>query len=84
MCRLGEDHGTALVNSTLCRKRVVGVLTRSSLGIAELYMVLAMLFRPNGLALELFDTNESDVVRAHDFIIALPKTDTKGVRIVVG
>jgi hypothetical protein len=43
-----------------------------------------MLFRPNGLALELFDTNESDVVRAHDFIIALPKTDTKGVRIVVG
>lgn len=63
---------------------MMGMLTTSSLGIAELYLVLAMLFRPNGPALELFKTDESDVVRAHDFIIALPKIDTKGVRVTVG
>jgi cytochrome P450 len=43
----------------------------------------AMLFRPGGLALQLFQTDESDVVRAHDFIIALPRLDTKGVRATV-
>lgn len=43
-----------------------------------------MLFRPSGLALELFDTDESEVVRAHDFIIALLKIETEGVRVTVG
>jgi hypothetical protein len=63
---------------------LVALLTRSTLGIAELYLVLAMLFRPSGLALELFDTDESEVVRAHDFIIALLKIETEGVRVTVG
>ncbi|OSS47233.1 hypothetical protein B5807_10115 [Epicoccum nigrum] len=53
------------------------------LGLAELFLTLAMLFRPGGLELQLFQTDESDVVRAHDFILALPRLDTKGVRVTV-
>ncbi|KAH6615377.1 cytochrome P450 [Boeremia exigua] len=53
------------------------------LGLAELYLVLAMLFRPDGPALQLFETDESDVVRAHDFILALPRLDSKGLRVTV-
>lgn len=46
-------------------------------------LVLSVLFRPEGPAMELFETDESDVIQAHDFILPLPKLDTKGVRIIV-
>lgn len=81
---LGEDREIALVNSTLFVRVTDHSLTNASLGLAELYLALAMLFRPNGPALEPFETDESDVVRVHDFIIALPKLDTEGVRVTVG
>ena len=42
--------------------------------------VLSVLFRPEGPAIELFETDESDV---HDFLLPLPKLDTNGVRIIV-
>lgn len=42
-----------------------------------------MLFRRQGPKLELYQTDESDVTRVHDFIIALPKLDTKGIRVTV-
>ncbi|KAF2203658.1 cytochrome P450 [Delitschia confertaspora ATCC 74209] len=54
-----------------------------NLAMAEMSLCLAMLFRPNGPKLELFETDESDVKQAHDFLIPLPKVDTKGVRAIV-
>ena len=56
----------------------------SSLGQAELYLALAVLFRPQAPKLELYQTDETDVTRVHDFIIALPKLDTKGIRVTIG
>lgn len=44
--------------------------------------MLAVLYRPGGPAFELFETDESDVVQAHDFLIPLPKLGTKGIRVV--
>ncbi|KAI0399779.1 cytochrome P450 [Xylaria palmicola] len=55
----------------------------SNLALAEISLVLAVLFRPNGPKLELFETDESDVRVAHDFGVPLPKLDTKGVRALV-
>ncbi|TGJ82761.1 hypothetical protein E0Z10_g6001 [Xylaria hypoxylon] len=52
----------------------------SNLALAEISLVLAVLFRPNGPKLELFETDETDVRVAHDFGVPLPKLDTKGVR----
>lgn len=48
-----------------------------------MYIVLATLFRPNGLIMNLFETDESDVESVHDFSLPLPRLDTKGVRITV-
>jgi hypothetical protein len=48
-----------------------------------MYSALAALFRPNGPKLELFETDESDVTRAHDFIVSLPKVESKGIRVTV-
>ncbi|KAI0103057.1 cytochrome P450 [Nemania sp. FL0031] len=55
----------------------------SNLAMAEISLVLAVLFRPNGPKLELFETDETDVRVAHDFGVPLPKLDTKGVRAFV-
>lgn len=54
-----------------------------SLAMAELSLCLAVLHRPGGPELELFKTDESDVKHVHDFLIPLPKVDTKGVRVLV-
>lgn len=50
---------------------------------AQISLALAVLFRPNGPSLELFETDETDVIQAHDFLVPLPKLDSKGVRVVV-
>ncbi|KAI0544741.1 cytochrome P450 [Xylaria curta] len=55
----------------------------SNLAMAEISLVLAVLFRPNGPKMELFETDESDVRVAHDFGVPLPKLDTKGVRALI-
>jgi hypothetical protein len=55
-----------------------------SLAWAELYVTIAALFGPDsGLRLELFETDERDVLYLHNFGAAHPKLDTKGVRVVV-
>ncbi|KAI4273156.1 MAG: hypothetical protein LQ337_004828 [Flavoplaca oasis] len=54
-----------------------------NLAMAELYIVLAVLYRSGGAKLELFETQESDVTPAHDFLIPLPRLDSKGVRVVL-
>lgn len=63
------------------------LLTRAdvtgSLAYAELNMTVATLMRPAGPRLRLFQTDESNIVPAHDFLIPLPKLDTKGVRVTV-
>ncbi|KAF2248555.1 cytochrome P450 [Trematosphaeria pertusa] len=51
---------------------------------AEMHLALAVLYRPDGPKLELFETDESDVKRVHDLIIPLPKLDSKGIRAIVG
>ncbi|UKZ75992.1 hypothetical protein TrVFT333_003688 [Trichoderma virens FT-333] len=55
----------------------------SALAMAEMSLVLAVLYRSNGPKLELYETDESDVKQAHDFLIPLPKLSTKGVRALI-
>ncbi|GAP91441.1 putative cytochrome P450 [Rosellinia necatrix] len=55
----------------------------SNLAMAEISLVLAVLFRPHSLRFELFETDESDVRVKHDFGVPLPKLDSKGVRAFV-
>ena len=50
---------------------------------AEMSLVLAVLYRSDGPKLELFETDESDAKMTHDFLIPLPKVDTKGIRAIV-
>lgn len=49
----------------------------------ELNKTLSTVFRPGAPRLELFETNESDIVQAHDYIIPLPNLDSKGLRVKV-
>lgn len=44
--------------------------------------LLAALFRKNGPQFELYETDKSDVSLAHDFVVPLPKVETKGVRVM--
>lgn len=55
----------------------------SSLAMAELYLIIAIMFRPDGPKLSLFETDESDVQFVRDFVMGFPKPDSRGVRIVV-
>jgi hypothetical protein len=45
---------------------------------AELSLSLAVLHRPNGPKLELYETDEIDVIQEHDFMIVFPKITVKG------
>ncbi|KAL3431443.1 cytochrome P450 [Aspergillus tetrazonus] len=54
-----------------------------NLAMAELSLCLAVLHRPGGPELGLFETDETDVKQVHDFLIPLPSIDTKGIRVVV-
>ena len=55
----------------------------ASLAMAELYITTALLFRPGGPKLSLFETDESDIQFVRDFVMGFPKPDSKGVRVVV-
>lgn len=54
-----------------------------SLAYAELYLSLAIMFRPGAPKLALYHTEESDVYPNMDLFIVAPKPDTKGCRVVV-
>ncbi|KAE8311594.1 cytochrome P450 [Aspergillus transmontanensis] len=54
-----------------------------NLAMAEISLILAVLYRPNGLKLELYETDETDVVIAHDFMVPMPKVTSKGVRVLI-
>ena len=44
--------------------------------------MLAAIFRPGAPAFRLFETDESDVIAVHDYIVPFPRLDSKGVRII--
>ncbi|KAL8767783.1 MAG: hypothetical protein Q9194_005881 [Teloschistes cf. exilis] len=54
-----------------------------NLAYAEISIVLAVLYRPGGPQFELYKTDENDITHVHDFLLPLPKLDTKGVRMLV-
>lgn len=54
---------------------------QSSLALMEIYLGLAHVFRK--FRLQLYQTDRSDVIMAHDFFLPCPKVDTKGVRVKV-
>lgn len=56
----------------------------SSLAWAELYLTVGTVFRPEGgPKLELFETDETDVLYNRDFYAAFPSPGTQGVRVMV-
>ncbi len=57
------------------------MLTRSSLAQAVLYMGLAAVFRK--FSFELYETDVSDTILAHDYFVPTVKLDTKGIRVKV-
>jgi cytochrome P450 len=52
-----------------------------NLGRAEVTMTLAAVVR--SFELELFQTDQSDVEMAHDFVTPMPRSDSKGIRVVI-
>ena len=57
------------------------ILTFDSLAYMELHLMLGRLFRQ--FELELYQTDESDVLLAHDWFLPSPKLDSKGIRVKV-
>ncbi|PWY68620.1 putative cytochrome P450 [Aspergillus heteromorphus CBS 117.55] len=55
-----------------------------NLALAEMYWVLAVIFRPGAPRLELFETTEADVVPVRDYVGGIPEFGTKGLRVKVG
>lgn len=62
-----------------------------NLAYTELYLALACIFRQYGLndqknlggVIELFDTTIEDVEIQFDQFVAIPKADSKGVRVLI-
>ncbi|KAL4884660.1 putative cytochrome P450 [Aspergillus karnatakaensis] len=54
-----------------------------TLAYAEMYWVMAVLFRPGAPDLKLFETDESDVVQSVDLLVPRPKLDSRGLRATV-
>lgn len=48
-----------------------------------MYIMLAVLFRPGGPQMRLYETDESDVKFECDFGVSSPRLGSKGVRVVV-
>ncbi|KAK4206663.1 putative cytochrome P450, putative EED11494.1 cytochrome P450 [Rhypophila decipiens] len=61
--------------------------SRNCLGInlanAEMNHAMAVLFRPGGPKLSLYETDESDIAQAVDFLMPLPKLDSRGTRVMI-
>ncbi|KAI1752747.1 putative cytochrome P450 [Xylaria castorea] len=51
-----------------------------NLALAEINWALVVLFRPNGPKLSLYETNESDITPARDFLLPLPRAGSRGCR----
>ncbi|PSN59687.1 cytochrome P450 [Corynespora cassiicola Philippines] len=55
---------------------------RTNLAYAEMNHLLAALFRKGGLKFQLHQTTKSDVVPFHDFVVSLPKSNSKGIKMI--
>ncbi|KAI1335896.1 putative cytochrome P450 [Xylariaceae sp. FL0016] len=53
-----------------------------NLATAEINFMLAALFRPGAPKFKLYETDETDVIAVHDYIVPLARLDSKGVRVV--
>jgi hypothetical protein len=47
------------------------------------YHILAQIFRPGALDMQLYETDELDVVPAHGYLFVMPKISSKGVRVTI-
>lgn len=56
-------------------------LSTSSLAYAEMLFAIAMIVR--NFDLELFETSLKDVEVVHDYFVALPRRDSKGVQVKI-
>lgn len=54
-----------------------------SLAYAEMYMAIATMFRPGGPKMSLYETDDSDIEVAVDLILASPKLNGRGTRVVI-
>lgn len=60
---------------------MANLMNPSSLAYAELYLTAATVFRR--FEIELFETTIKNIEIAHDFFVAAPSLDSKGVRAVI-
>ncbi|KAJ5808865.1 cytochrome P450 [Penicillium riverlandense] len=54
-----------------------------NLAYAEMYWAMAVMFRPNAPRFELYETDESDISQSVDFLMPLPKLDSRGTRVTI-
>ncbi|MCJ1386411.1 hypothetical protein MMC17_009537 [Xylographa soralifera] len=54
-----------------------------NLALAELSLAIAVLFRPGAPRLRLHETDHTDTDHVHDYVVPLPRLETKGVRATV-
>ena len=54
-----------------------------SLAYAEINQAMAVMFRPNAAELSLFETAESEIAQAVDFLMPLPKLESRGTKVMV-
>ncbi|KAK4197369.1 putative cytochrome P450 E-class, group IV, partial [Triangularia verruculosa] len=54
-----------------------------NLAYADMYILLATLFRPGGPKMTLYETDESNVKFECDFGVSSPRLESKGVRVVI-
>lgn len=67
-----------------CESRLYGETdVNCSLAYAEMNWALAIIFRPMAPELTLFETDESDISQAVDFLMPLPKLDSRGTRVTI-
>ena len=48
-----------------------------------MYIALGILLRPGGPNMQIFETDESDVAQAVDFLMPVPKLDSRGTRVML-
>lgn len=77
----GNQVSGILYDPTSARKQDINGMT--SLAMAEMSFAMAVLFRPGGPDISLYETDESDIAQAVDFLMPLPKLDSRGTRIMV-
>jgi hypothetical protein len=59
------------------------ITSKNSLAQMQLYHTLMELYRPGAPDIQLFETDESDVVPAHGYLFPLPSLNSEGVRVLV-